>query len=197
VASTVERRGWFAEQCWPGFCFPARPKRQPPTMRKTMKDSAIQQFTKLHTAAIDALNGYKEALDDAEGRGYTSLFRDMISLHQQHADELAKVLVSANQEANEHGSFMSVVHKTIMGVRSLFGGLDASVLRGLVDGEERNVVRYDDALEDSESALLPQHRALLMIQRSNLVNRITQMRADEEQSKGDRMGDLGTREQSL
>lgn len=162
-----------------------------------MKDSAIQQFKKLHTAAIDALNGYEEALEDAKGRGYSALFQDMISLHRQHADGLAKVLLSANQEPDERGSFMSVVHKTIMSVRSLFGGLDASVLPGLVDGEERNVSRYDDALEGSETDLLPLHRALLITQRSDLVNRIAQMRADEERAKANPSRDVATREQSM
>ncbi len=42
---------------------------------------------------------------------------------------------------------MSVVHKTIMDVRSLFNGLDESVLPGLIDGEKRNVAKYDDALK--------------------------------------------------
>ena len=42
---------------------------------------------------------------------------------------------------------MSVVHRTIMNVRSLFNGLDGSVLPGLIDGEKRNVDKYDDALQ--------------------------------------------------
>jgi hypothetical protein len=40
---------------------------------------------------------------------------------------------------DENGFFMSVVHKTIIDVRSLFNGLDDSVLPGLIDGEKRNV----------------------------------------------------------
>jgi uncharacterized protein (TIGR02284 family) len=147
-----------------------------------MQENAIHEFKKLHTAAIDARNGYQEALQDAEGRGYTSLFREMIALHRKHGEELGTVLVNADQKADERGSFMSVVHKTIMGVRSLFGGLDASVLPGLVDGEERNLARYDEALQNTPDLLAP-HRALLMSQRAALAARIAQMRVDEEKAK--------------
>jgi hypothetical protein len=42
---------------------------------------------------------------------------------------------------------MTTIHRTIMAVRSLFGGLDASVVPGLIDGEKRNVSRYADALK--------------------------------------------------
>ena len=41
---------------------------------------------------------------------------------------------------------MTAVHKTIMDVRSMFDGLDESVLPGLIDGEKRNVAKYDAAL---------------------------------------------------
>lgn len=147
-----------------------------------MQENAIHDFKKLHTAAIDARAGYEEALQDAEGGSYTSLFREMVALHRHHASELATVLVNADQRADERGSFMSVVHQTIMGVRGLFGGLDASVLPGLVEGEERNLARYDEALERSADLLAP-HRALLMAQRAALAARIARMRVDEEKSK--------------
>ena len=40
-------------------------------------------------ALIDSRNGYEEALKDAEGRGLTSLFREMIALRNGDADEIA------------------------------------------------------------------------------------------------------------
>ena len=52
---------------------------------------------------------------------------------------------------------MTVVHETIMDVRSMFNGLDESVLPGLIDGEKRNVSKYDDAILKAwdEHRLLP------------------------------------------
>jgi uncharacterized protein (TIGR02284 family) len=111
-----------------------------------MTDDMLDHLKTLHTHAIDARHGYEEALKDAEGHGLTPLFAEMIKLHQANADELASYLTRAGATANPDGSFMSVVHRTIIGIRSLFNGLDASVLPGLIDGEERNMSAYDKAL---------------------------------------------------
>lgn len=51
----------------------------------------------------------------------------------------------------DEGSFMTIVHKNIMDVRSLFNGLDESVLPGPIDGEKRNISKYDDALKAIEA----------------------------------------------
>ena len=104
------------------------------------------QLKSLHTAAIDARNGYTEALEDAGGEGMTSLFNDMIALHLANADELKHELQKLGEESDDSGSFMTNVHRTIISVRALFNGLDSSVLPGLIDGEERNVGHYNDVL---------------------------------------------------
>ena len=137
--------------------------------------TTVDHMKSLHTAAIDARNGYKEALEDAEGKGMSPLFREMISLHQRHADALAHELGKAGVQPDDSGSFMSTIHKTIMDIRSLFGGLDASVLPGLIDGEKRNVGAYDDALKDAlPGASLA---SLLAGQRADLIKKIADMEA--------------------
>ena len=110
--------------------------------------SLVDHLKSLHTAAIDARNGYQEALKDAEGKGLTPLFQDMIQLHDTNAEELAEVLNESGEKPDNKGSFMTTVHKTIMSVRSLFDGLGESVLPGLIDGEERNAKHYADAFPD-------------------------------------------------
>jgi uncharacterized protein (TIGR02284 family) len=134
---------------------------------------SLDQLKSLHTSAIDARNGYQEALKDAEGKGMTPLFSEMIALHQDNATELARELTKANEIPDENGSFMSVVHKTIMDVRSLFNGLDASVLPGLIDGEKRNVAKYDDALKAAPPA--GNVAALLTAQRGKIAQKIALM----------------------
>lgn len=61
-----------------------------PSVTKSMSDNALEvsmttadpfDVSSLHTAAIDARNGYTEALEDAEGKGLTAVFQDMIQLH--------------------------------------------------------------------------------------------------------------------
>ncbi len=139
-----------------------------------MNDQLVEHLKTLHTHAIDARHGYEEALHDAEGRGLTPLFQDMIALHAKNADELAAELREAGQTADDKGSFMSSVHRTIMSVRSLFDGLGESVLPGLIDGETRNVSAYKDALQDID---IPAHvRSLLERQCDRIETEITRMR---------------------
>ena len=114
-----------------------------------MSDPLLNCVKSLHTHAIDARDGYRRALEDSPSPEIAGLLRKMGDLHDGHADELARVLVERGEKAEDDGSFMGLVHRTIMDIRSLFGALDASILPGLIDGEERNVKSYDSALETS------------------------------------------------
>lgn len=145
-----------------------------------MDSEILDQLKSLHTSAVDARNGYQEALEDAEGKVMTPLFRDMIALHEGNAGELARELTKANEVPDDKGSFMSVVHKTIMDVRSLFNGLDESVLPGLIDGEKRNVSKYDDALKDAKPTA--DLAALLNVQRGKIAQKIAQMETQKAAS---------------
>lgn len=133
----------------------------------------IDHMKSLHTTVVDARNGYEEALKDADGKGLTPLFRDMIALHQSHADALAADLTKHGEQVDDKGSFLSTVHRTVISVRSLFGGLDESILPGLIDGEERVVSYYDEALTDCP----PEETATLSKQRAALQAKIDQMKA--------------------
>ncbi|WP_322514051.1 PA2169 family four-helix-bundle protein [Rhodopseudomonas palustris] len=138
-----------------------------------MDKDILDHLKTLHTSEIDARNGYQEALEDAEGKGLTSLFRDMIALHHGNSEELGGMLINAGEEADDSGSFMSVVHQTIMSVRSLFDGLDGSVLPGLIDGEKRNLAKYDEAVQASAAA--PAIVATLTAQRNKIREKIELM----------------------
>jgi uncharacterized protein (TIGR02284 family) len=140
-----------------------------------MAADTIDQLKTLHTNAVDARNGYKEALHDAEGHGMTPLFQNMIALHTTNADELSALLTRLGQHPDQNGSFMTIVHRTIMSVRSLFGGLDESVVPGLIDGEKRNISRYDDALEARDVSA--EARVLLEKQRDRIETAIASMQA--------------------
>nr|WP_205512355.1 PA2169 family four-helix-bundle protein [Rhodopseudomonas sp. BR0M22] len=142
-------------------------------MEADVDHDIIDHLKTLHTTAIDARNGYEEALEDAEGKGMTPLFRDMIALHHGNAEELAGMLINAGETADDSGSFMSVVHRTIMSVRSLFDGLDGSVLPGLIDGEKRNLSKYDDALK--VAAASPGVASTLTAQRARISEKIALM----------------------
>ena len=146
-----------------------------------MSTDVLDQLKALHTSAIDARNGYREALKDADGKGMTPLFREMVALHDGNADELARELTRGNEVPDEKGSFMTVIHETIMDVRSLFNGLDESVLPGLIDGEQRNVSKYDDALKETKAT--PYIVGLLTSQREKIVQKIAEMETQKAASE--------------
>jgi uncharacterized protein (TIGR02284 family) len=152
----------------------ARPRAHHDANREAELEKDILDHLKtLHTSAIDARNGYEEALEDAEGKGLTPLFRDMIALHSANAEELAAMLGNAGEQEDDSGSIMSVVHRTIISVRSLFNGLDGSVLPGLIDGEKRNLGKYDDALQAITAS--PAIAATLTTQRGKIRDQIARM----------------------
>ena len=138
-----------------------------------MNNDIVDHLKSLHTSAIDARNGYREALKDADGKGMPPLFRDMIALHERNAGELSRELTRTNEIPDDKGSFMSLVHETIMDVRSMFNGLDESVLPGLIDGEKRNVAKYDDAIRDGKAT--PNVAGILAAQRERIVQKIADM----------------------
>jgi uncharacterized protein (TIGR02284 family) len=140
----------------------------------------IEALKSLHTALIDSRNGYEEALEDAEGKGLTPLFRDMIALRNRDADEIAGHLTALGQSVDEKGSFMSTVHRTVISVRSVITGLDESILPALIDGEERILEFYDEALA-AASPRSAEH-GMLIKQREALARKIGEMQRRSEQA---------------
>ena len=68
-----------------------------------MDSDILHHLKALHTSAIDARNGYQEALKDAEGKGMSPLFREMIALHADHASELGRELAKAGETPEKAG----------------------------------------------------------------------------------------------
>jgi uncharacterized protein (TIGR02284 family) len=140
-----------------------------------MSPEVIDHLKSLHTSDIDAINGYEEARRDAEGHGMTPLFQELIVVHTRNADDLAIALRRAGEFADDEGSFMSTLHRTIMSVRSLFGGLGESVIPGLIDGEKRNISHYDHVLESRD---LPEVTGrVLLINRARLQDALEHLQS--------------------
>lgn len=132
------------------------------------------ELKSLHTALIDSCNGYDEALKDADGKGLTLFFSKMIALRRENAAALEKHLRAAGEEPDRDGSFMSTVHRTVIGVRSLFGDLDERILPGLIDGEERIKSYYDEAVKTAPAGSSEQQ--LLRKQLEELADIIAEMK---------------------
>jgi uncharacterized protein (TIGR02284 family) len=133
----------------------------------------VDTLKTLHTALIDSRIGYEEALKDSDGQGMTGLFRDMIALRTKDAGALVQHLERLGAEADTSGSYMSTVHRAVISVRAAFSTLDESILPGLIDGEERIVGYYNDAIDTASPGTV--ELATLIAQRANLETVIGQL----------------------
>lgn len=139
-----------------------------------MSDRA-DKLAALATALIDSRNGYYEALDDAEGRGLTKLFKEMIAMRTEAIVELEPFVIAVGGNVNEDGSFMSTVHRTVISIRSMLTELDEKILPSLISGEERILAYYDDAIKASATDY-PEF-AVIQRQRAALVSKISEMQS--------------------
>lgn len=142
-----------------------------------MSTEQVQTLINLHTTLIDTRNGYGAAQKDAEGMGLATLFRDLSVMHTKAANEVSNLLNAMGVITADEGSFMTTIHKTIVGIRSLFGGLDESIVPALVEGEMRVLGYYDDALQlfpsGHEREILVQQRTILAARIEDLESRKT------------------------
>jgi uncharacterized protein (TIGR02284 family) len=120
----------------------------------------------LHTALIDACNGYDEAIKDAQKPDLLALFERAKSLHEKAHAIIHTILSERGITPDEKGSFMSTVHETIISVRSAVVGLDKDSLSSFASGEERMIEAYDKAIQSSPDdrpaqAALEQQRSAL------------------------------------
>lgn len=108
-----------------------------------------ESLKSLHTTLIDAEKGYETAIADAEAPEMKAIFEKLSALHAQAHSDVHAILLAKGEHPDESGSFLSVVHKTVISVRSAVKGLDRSSLPSFVDGEERIVGAYDQAIADT------------------------------------------------
>ena len=97
----------------------------------------------------------------------------MISL--RHTDHLAlhQSLIAAGEEPDENGSFMSMVHVTVIRVRAAFTGIGKKTLPAFISGEQDILQLYDAAI--AESTADPHLIEILKRQREALAGKIAEM----------------------
>ena len=135
--------------------------------------SSNDECKALHTALIDARRGYEEAVEDSDKPEMTALFRDMIALHDRHHAEVHSFLTAGGERPDDSGSFMSTVHKTVIGIRAAVTGLNENALSSFASGEERIVDQYDKAITEAGSS--PAAEALTR-QKNELSAKIVEMK---------------------
>lgn len=117
----------------------------------------------LHSALIDANEGYEKAIDEAEDNNIRTLFEQMHEHHQRAHTDLHRALLERGERADDTGTFLSVIHRTVISVRSVVAGLDKNSLSSFADGEERIAEKYEEAIEAETDAsaisMLQRHKA--------------------------------------
>jgi uncharacterized protein (TIGR02284 family) len=136
----------------------------------------VEQVKRLHTALVDTRAAYELALQDTDDEEVAGICREMISLRHSDHMQLHQSLVLAGEVPDEDGSFMSVVHETIIGVRAAISGISKKTLPAFASGEEDIIKCYDDALAET-GAVDPAMADILKLQRDNLLKKIAEMKS--------------------
>jgi uncharacterized protein (TIGR02284 family) len=136
--------------------------------------AANDELINLHTALVDARQGYIEAEADADKADMKSQFGRMASLHDKAQEAIRDALVDMSEKPNDDGSFMGTVHRTVISIRAAVTGLDAKSLASFASGEERIIKAYDDAIAEQSSHVFV--RAMLEDQRAELMAELGKMR---------------------
>jgi hypothetical protein len=135
----------------------------------------------LKVALDDALEGYGKMLEKAEP-SFAPEVSALLSLHLAARDDLEERLRERVAEDTDDGSFMGAVHKTVVTLRSLVDDPDRDWIPGILDGEKRNLGKYDEAIAEAapDAALLStlrQHREALQGAVDELGRRDSSQRA--------------------
>ena len=78
---------------------------------------AGERLKELHTALVDTRAAYELVLKDTDDEEVGRICKEMISLRHTDHRELHQSLILAGEVPDEDGSFMSVVHETVVAVK--------------------------------------------------------------------------------
>jgi uncharacterized protein (TIGR02284 family) len=131
----------------------------------TAPAAALDNTLGLHTAIVDAIHGYEKMLEKAEP-SFRPVVTELLDLNRTAAADIERALRENGTQPDNDGSLMSAVHRTVVTMRSVVDDIDAGVIPQIVDGEQRILGKYDDAIAEagavqSLGATLQQRRARL------------------------------------
>ena len=98
----------------------------------------------------------------------------MVMLRRKDHEELHQALTMAGEKPDDDGSFMSVAHETVVGVRAALTGINTKTLPAFISGEENIVDLYDQAIGEAGSNATT--RETLQRQRATLTSKLVEMK---------------------
>jgi len=130
-------------------------------------------LSSLHTAIIDAREGYGKAIEKAEDPAVLERLRAVDRLHEAAHADIHRILSGQGEVADDETSLMGTVHKAVVTARSAILGLDEASLSAFASGEDNNLQAYDDAIAQLAN---PGERAILQKHRDALASEVAQMK---------------------
>lgn len=132
-----------------------------------------EHLSSLHTALVDAREGYGKAIEKADDADLVRQLRAVDGLHSDAHADVHRLLASRGAEIDEDGSLMGNVHKAVVSVRSAIVGLGEGSLASFASGEERNLTTYDDVIREESD---PAARATLAGHRDALAAKVAEIK---------------------
>lgn len=127
----------------------------------------------LQVQHVDAANGYKTGAEKADAQ-MRPILEKLVALHQQSAAEAASILIAHGGQPDPDGSWMSMVHETLMSIRGLFGKIDDDVIASIINGEERILSQIGSVL--SQEIWSHEERQAIETQRDRLNTVLANLR---------------------
>ena len=135
-----------------------------------MANAAITALHQVNSSIQDVLAGYETLKDRAEPE-IMNVARDMDALHRRHAGEIAARLAALGEDTDD-ATIRGTVNKVATTLRDWVGSLDEDALSFVKQGEEQLLLVYDAALEAWDAGTLPEDRATVAAQASEIRSKI-------------------------
>ena len=134
---------------------------------------ASDSLSSLHTALIDAREGYAKAIEKTHDADALRYFKLLDALHSDAHTDIHGLMAARGEKLDESGSVMGTVHKAVVSVRSAIVGLDEGSLAAFASGEDNNLEAYDAAIRDETD---PAGRETLTKHREALAEKVAEMK---------------------
>lgn len=131
-----------------------------------------EKAAKVHTRVLDVIEGYEELARRAEP-DLEPLARRMLALHRAHHEQLHVLLEARGHPPDDKGSFMAVMQRNVMRVRSWVDDMDRDLVPNIRMGERQLMELYDEALAAAPAG--ERDRATLEAQRAALAEEVARM----------------------
>lgn len=111
-------------------------------------DDAFGKTLALKVAMDDAVEGYETMLEKAEP-SFRPTVSALLAQHREASEAIDAQLRDRGVTVDEDGSFMGAVHKTVVTLRSAVDDPDRDWIPGILDGEARNLKKFDEAMAEA------------------------------------------------